>query len=193
MAIINDSWYLMLLASVAGLRLVELWLSARHQARLSAEGAVKVYEPYYPLMVAVHVGLFIGSAVEVTFCTRPFLPWLGWPMLVLLFLCVVGRLWIWQTLGEQWNVQIMTSSRPIIDTGPYRYVRHPNYTIVIIEIFALPLAHSAYVTALLCSVANTLVLRRRICQEEAALLTRPGYRSRMATKPRFLPLSLRAR
>ena len=112
-------------------------------------------------------------------------------MLILLVLCVAGRIWVWRSLGEQWNVQIMTSARPIVDSGPYQYVRHPNYTIVIVEMFALPLVHTAYITAVVCSVANALVLRERICCEEAALFTRSEYTAKMAAKPRFLPLFLR--
>ena len=114
-------------------------------------------------------------------------------MLVLLALCLVGRIWVWRSLGEQWNVQIVTSARPIVDSGPYRYVRHPNYTIVIVEMFALPLVHSAYVTALVCSVANALVLRERIRREETVLFARPEYMTKMAAKPRFLPLLIRVR
>jgi len=142
-------------------------------------------------MVTVHLGLFVGSVLEVILCHRPFMLWLGGPMLILLILCVAGRIWVWWSLGEQWNVQIMTSVRPIVDSGPYRYVRHPNYTIVIVEMFALPLVHSAYITAVVCSVANALVLRERIRHEEAALLARPEYGIKMGAKPRFLPLFLR--
>lgn len=183
----------MLVTGFAALRLVELWFSTRHQSSLLAEGATKVQEPLYPLMVSVHGGLLIGSILEVTLFARPFLLWLGGPMLALLALCVVGRIWVWSSLGEQWNVQIVTSSRPIVESGPYRYVRHPNYTIVIVEMFALPLVHSAYVTALLCSLVNAVVLRERIRQEEAALFIRPGYQTKMAHKPRFLPSLLRVR
>jgi methyltransferase len=96
-------------------------------------------------------------------------------------------MWIWRSLGEQWSAHIVTSTRPIVDTGPYRYVRHPNYTIVIIEMFTLPLVHSAYVTAFICSWLNAFVLWRRIRHEEAALFTRPEYAAKMGTKPRFLP------
>jgi|GEM_PF-168722 len=186
-------WYLMLLAGFASLRLVELWFSARHQARLLAEGSAKLHEPTYPVMVGAHVGLLVGSALEVILYQRPFLPWLGGPMLVLLALCLIGRVWVWRSLGEQWNVQILSPSRPIVDVGPYRYVRHPNYTIVIVEMFALPLAHSACVTAVLCSAVNALVLRGRIRQEEAALFARAEYGVKMGSKPRFLPLSTRGR
>src|SRR5206468_1434758 len=159
-------------------RLVELGVSLRHQTRLLAEGAEKVPEPFYPLMVGIHAGLFIASGLEVWLCERPFVPLLGWSMLTLLGLCLAGRVWVWRSLGEQWNVQIVVSARPVVDTGPYRYVRHPNYTIspitivqivvsarpvvdtgpyryvrhpnytiVIGEMFALPLVHSAYLTA----------------------------------------------
>jgi len=186
-------WYLALLVGFAGLRFVELWFSSRHQTQLLSEGATKLREPLYPLMVTVHLGLFIGSALEVILCHRPFIPWSGGPILVLLALCLVGRAWVWQSLGEQWNVQIMTSAHPIVDSGPYRYVRHPNYTIVIVEMFALPLVHGAYVTAVLCSLANALVLRERIRLEEAVLFLRPGYTASMATKPRFIPFTTRVR
>jgi len=108
-------------------------------------------------------------------------------MVLLLGLCLAGRIWVWQSLGEQWNTQIVASTRPIVDTGPYRYVRHPNYTIVIIEMFTVPLVYSAYLTALICSLLNAFVLRSRIQREEAALLIRPDYVAHMASKPRFLP------
>lgn len=186
-------WYFILLFCFAILRIIELWFSANHQSRLLAEGSTKLYEPAYPVMVGVHVGVLVGSALEVILCYRPFLLWLGGPMLVLLALCLVGRIWVWRSLGEQWNVQILTSARPVVDSGPYRYVRHPNYTIVIVEMFALPLVHSAYVTAVLCSVINGLVLRKRIRHEEAALFARPEYEMKMGSKPRFLPQFVRVR
>ena len=112
-------------------------------------------------------------------------------MFILLLGCLVGRIWVWSSLGEQWNVQIMATQRPIVDTGPYRYVRHPNYTIVIGEMLAIPLVHTAYITALCCSFANAFVLQKRIQQEEAALSVRTDYAEKMRAKPRFLPLSLR--
>lgn len=109
-------------------------------------------------------------------------------MLVLLGGCLAGRIWVWRSLGEQWNVQVVKSHRPIVDSGPYRYVRHPNYTIVIIEMFALPLVHTAYLTALICSSVNALILRHRIYHEEATLFAHPDYAAKMGTKPRFLPV-----
>ncbi len=189
----SQSWYFALLVGVAFLRVAELRVSRRHQRRLLASGGRKVAEPIYPLMVALHTGLFVASALEVWLCQRPFVPVLGWTMLVLLGLCLAGRLWVWCSLGEQWNVQVVVSAQPVVDWGPYRYVRHPNYSIVIVEMFALPLVHSAYLTALVSSLLNAAILWQRIRCEEAALLARPEYMTKMGTKPRFLPAPLRGR
>lgn len=187
------NWYFALLAGVALLRVVELRLSRRHQVRLLVSGGKKVAEPLYPLMVALHASLFVASALEVWLCERPFVPALGLPMLGLLGLCLAGRIWVWRSLGEQWNVQVMVSTQPVVDWGPYRYVRHPNYSIVIVEVFALPLVHSAYLTAIVFSTVNAVVLWQRIRCEEAALSTRPEYTAKMGMKPRFLPVFLRDR
>jgi methyltransferase len=190
---ITPHWYFALLAGFALLRLIELWVSARHQTHLLAVGGKQVREPLYPLMVGVHAGLFIACALEVWMRDRPLIPWLAGCMLTVLGLCVVGRVWIWRSLGEQWNVHIVTSALPVVDHGPYRYVRHPNYTIVILEIFALPLVHSAYLTALFFSLFNAGVLWQRIHLEEAALWARPEYVAKMGGKPRFLPALTRGR
>jgi methyltransferase len=187
------NWYFALLVGVVLLRVVELWFSRRHQVRLLAAGGKKVAESFYPLMVVVHAGLFVASALEVWLYQRPFVPALGLPMLSLLALCLAGRIWVWRSLGEQWNVQVVISTQPVVDWGPYRYVRHPNYCIVIVEMFALPLVRSAFFTALVFSILNAAILWQRIRREEAALLTRPEYKAKMGMKPRFLPTLLRDR
>ncbi len=187
------NWYFALVAGVALLRVVELRLSRRHQVRLLARGGKRVAEPLYPLMIALHTGLFVASALEAWLCERLFVPVLGLPMLGLLGLCLAGRIWVWRSLGEQWNVQVVVSTQPVVDWGPYRYVRHPNYSIVIVEMFALPLVHSAYLTALVFSLLNAAVLWQRIRCEEAALWARPEYVTKMGMKPRFLPVPSRGR
>jgi methyltransferase len=189
----SQAWYLLLLAGFALLRLVELYFSRRHQTRLLADGGSKVHEPLYPLMVVTHVSVFVGSATEVWFAQRPFTPALGWSMVIVLGVCLAGRVWVWWSLKEQWNVHIVISSYPVVDSGPYRYVRHPNYTIVIAEMVALPLVHSAYLTALVCSGLNAGVLWYRIRREEAALWKRPDYVVKMGPKPRFLPSLVKGR
>lgn len=193
MADSSFNWYFALLTGFALLRLIELWFSRRHQARLLTDGGTKVAEPLYPLMVALHAGLFVACALEVGLFGRPFVPMLGWPSLTLLGLCLAGRVWVWRSLGEQWNVQIVIAPRPVVDWGPYRYVRHPNYSIVVVEMVALPLVHSAYLTALVFSLLNAAVLWQRIRCEEAALFTRPEYAAKMRAKPRFFPALVRSR
>ncbi len=187
------AWYVALLMGVALLRVAELLVSRRQQMRLLAEGGRRVAEPSYLLMVVVHAALLVGSGMEAWLLRRPFLPLLGWAMLALLGVCLIGRVWVWRSLGEQWNTQIVASVRPVVTTGPYRYVRHPNYTIVIVEMFALPLVHCAYLTAIACSALNAVVLWQRIQAEERILLAQPEYRRVMAGKPRFLPVRRRGR
>src|SRR2546425_10676984 len=104
-------WYFALLSGFACLRLVELGVSLRHQTRLLAEGGEKVPEPFYPLMVGIHAGLFIASGLEVWLCERPFVPLLRWSMLTLLGLCLARRVGGRRSLGEQWNVQVVGWAR----------------------------------------------------------------------------------
>jgi methyltransferase len=98
------------------------------------------------------------------------------------------RLWVIRTLGFGWNVRgRVHAGLRVVDGGPYRYVRHPNYVAVALEMAALPLAGSAPISALLLSVANVLVLVPRVRGEEALLARVPGYQERMGQKPRFIP------
>jgi methyltransferase len=180
--------YLGLLAAVALLRLVEVRISQRHREKLEARGASRVSEPKFRWMVLLHAGVLIGAALEVVLLKRPFLPFLAVPMF-LFFLAANGvRWWVIRTLGEHWNVQIMNSTcLGVITTGPFRYVRHPNYCAVFLEMFALPLIHTAWITAILGTVADTFVLARRIETEEQVLLASPAYRAAMEEKRRFIP------
>jgi Uncharacterized protein conserved in bacteria len=98
------------------------------------------------------------------------------------------RWWVIRTLGEHWNVQVVDSTRlGVIVSGPFRFVRHPNYAAVFAEMLALPLIHTAWITALVGSAAHIAVLAQRLATEERVLFADPSYRSAMASKPRFLP------
>jgi methyltransferase len=93
-----------------------------------------------------------------------------------------------RTLGDHWNVQVMNSlDLGVVTGGPFRVVRHPNYTAVFVELAALPLIHTAWITALVGSAAHAWVLSRRLAVEDAVLMSHPGYRAAMGGKPRFLP------
>jgi len=145
-------------------------LSRRHERALRARGAVEAGAGHYPLMVAVHVALLGGAAAEVIFCRRPFLPWLGWPMLATVAATMALRYWVVAALGERWATRVLVlPDAPLVAGGPFRFLPHPNYLAVAVEVVALPLVHTAWVTALVCGVANLLVLALRIRVEDAAL------------------------
>jgi methyltransferase len=180
--------YLCLLAAVGILRLIELRVSRRNQQRMLAGGAVRVPEPHFKLIVFVHVGMLIGAALEVILLKRPFLPLFGSVMFVLFVVSNLVRLWVVRTLGSLWSVQVMDSARlGVVTTGPFRFVRHPNYTGVILEVISLPLIHTAWITAILAWLCYSIALSRRIRAEEGVLMANPDYRAAMAHKPRFLP------
>jgi methyltransferase len=140
-------------------------------------------------MVMLHTGILGACALEVTWLARPFLPAVAIPALVLLALGNALRWWVIATLGPHWNVQVMRSTAfGVVATGPYRFVRHPNYVAVFVELLALPLVHGAWLTALAGTILHTLVLRRRIALEESVLLADGEYVRVMGGKPRFIPL-----
>lgn len=180
--------FLALLLVVAALRLVELRISRRHQAQLITQGAAKVAEPRFRWMVVLHTLVLVGAAVEVVFLRRSFFPALAAVMFSIFLAANAIRWWVIRTLGQHWNVQVMDSTRlGVISSGPFRFVRHPNYAAVFTEMLALPLIHTAWITALAGSLAHIVVLSQRLSTEERILLANPEYRVAMAGKPRFIP------
>lgn len=162
--------YLVLIALVAVERLAELVLARRHLAWARSLGGVEHGRGHYPLIVAVHAGLLAGAPLEVWGLDRPFVPALGWPMLAVTVLAQGLRWWCITTLGRQWNTRVViVPGMPLVERGPYRWMRHPNYVAVVAEGAALPLVHTAWLTALLFTVANLLLLRHRVRVEDAAL------------------------
>lgn len=180
--------YLGLLVLVALLRLVELQISRRHQREMVAHGAAKVNDPRFRWMVLLHTGVLVGAAAEVVFLHRPFIPLLAAVCFAIFLAANVVRWWVIRTLGEHWNVQVMNSTgMGVITTGPFRYVRHPNYAAVFVEMLVLPLIHTAWITAIAGSLAHIVVLSQRLSTEERVLFSDAQYRATMAGKPRFLP------
>jgi len=153
-----------------------------------ARGAAKVDEPRFRWMVLLHTAVLLGSALEVVFLRRPFIPWLAGTMLAIFVTANIVRWWVIRTLGKHWNVQVMDStSLGVITSGPFRFVRHPNYAAVFAEMLALPLIHTAWITAVAGSLAHAVVLAQRLATEERVLFANPDYRAAMSGKPRFLP------
>jgi methyltransferase len=166
----STGWFVLLVAAVGVERLVELVISQRHIAWAKARGGIEVGRGHYPAMVALHVWLLVGSVLEVLLLSRVFLPWLGWPALVGVFLAQGLRWWCIVTLGPQWNTRVViVPGAGRVTSGPYRWLRHPNYLAVVVEGVCLPLVHTAWITASTFTAANAWVLRRRISVEDAAL------------------------
>lgn len=164
------TWYVGLIALVAVERLAELVVSTRNARWSLAQGGKETGHRHYPYMVVLHVGLLVGCLVEVAVFGRPFLPWLGWPMLVIVIGAQVLRWWCIRTLGQQWNTRvIVVPGMKRVTAGPYRWMPHPNYVAVVIEGIALPLVHTAWITALTFTVLNAWVLRVRLNDENLAL------------------------
>jgi methyltransferase len=180
--------FLGVLLAVAMLRGVELVISRRNQHRLEAQGARKARDPYFHWMVLLHGAVLAGAALEVLWLNRPLIPAVAIVAGALFALANAVRWWVIRTLGSHWNVQVMDSvSLGVISSGPFRLVRHPNYAAVFIELAALPLIHTAWLTALVGSVGHAWVLSRRLAVEEAVLLRDARYRATVALKPRFVP------
>lgn len=164
------AWYTVLVLAVAVERLAELVVAAHNRRWGLARGAVESGRGHYPVMVALHVGLLTGCLLEVWALGRPFLPPLGWSMLALVVGAQALRWWCVATLGRRWNVRVLVvPGLPLVRSGPYRRLRHPNYLAVVVEGAALPLVHGAWLTALLFTVANAALLRVRVRCEETAL------------------------
>ncbi|MEZ0050759.1 methyltransferase [Mycobacterium sp. MAA66] len=164
------TWYLLLIAAVAVERVVELVVSRRNLAWSMAQGGTEHGFGHYPVMVVLHIGLLVGCVAEPLLLHRPFIPALGWPMLAVVLAAQVLRWWCITALGPQWNTRVIVvpgASRVI--GGPYRWIPHPNYVAVVVEGFALPLVHSAWVTAVAFTTLNALLLRTRLRVENAAL------------------------
>jgi len=166
-----SQWLFTGLVLLVGLeRLAELVVSKRHAAWAFSRGGVERGQGHYPFMVLLHTGLLVGAVAEVWVADRPFLPALGWSMLVVVVLSQSLRWWCIATLGNQWNTRvIVVPGMSLVRRGPYRIVPHPNYVAVAAEGLALPLVHTAWITALVFTVANAALLAERIRVENQAL------------------------
>lgn len=182
-----------LLASVLVLafaveRLVELRSAGRNRRRLLAEGALEVGAGDYRWMVVLHTAFLISCLAEVWWYSPPIRWSSALPFAILLVAAQILRLWSLRTLGRRWTTRILVlPGESVVAAGPYRWIRHPNYLAVVIEILALPLLLGAWRTALVFSLANGWVLVRRIRSEERALAAFTDYRSRLGASPRLLP------
>jgi len=163
-------WYVALVALIGLERVAELVVTKRNAARSFAGGGYERGQRHYPFMVVLHTGLLVGCVAEVVLADRTFRPALGWPMLALVLGAQALRWWCIATLGRQWNTRVIIVPGLVrVVDGPYRVLRHPNYVAVVLEGLALPLVHSAWITAVVFTVVNAALLAVRLRVENAAL------------------------
>jgi methyltransferase len=171
-------------------RVIELLYSARNERAIQRRqpAAPQAGRSVWPWIAAVNLGLFTIPAFERARRNRPPPP----PVAVVGWVAALSglalRLSVILTLRDSWNARaLVPGNLQVVDRGPYRLIRHPNYVALGLEFLGLPLIGGAYLSALGLSLANALVLSRRIEEEEALLLAIPGYREKMGGKPRFIP------
>ncbi len=164
-------WYAALLAGTAAERVAELIVSARNARWALARGGREEGRGHFPAMVALHTGLLVACAAEPLLAERPFLPWLAVPCAVLVLAGQGLRWWCIGTLGRRWNTRVVVvPGLPLVARGPYRLLPHPNYVVVALEGVVLPLAGTAWLTAIVFTVLDAvLLLGFRIPAEERAL------------------------
>jgi methyltransferase len=152
---------------VAVVRLLELAYAARNTRRLLEAGGREAGREHYPLIVGLHAVWLLALLIAIDPAEPP-----RWPLLIL-FIALQGlRLWVIASLGGRWTTRVITlPGAPLVRRGPYRWLRHPNYMVVIAEIAVLPLAFGAWQIALVFTVLNLALLRHRVRIEEQALAT----------------------
>ncbi|HEY8737890.1 MAG TPA: isoprenylcysteine carboxylmethyltransferase family protein [Candidatus Dormibacteraeota bacterium] len=183
--------YLAVLLAFGSQRLIELAYSRRNERRIRARNAAvpSAAASSFKWIVLTNAALFTLPAVERFLRRRHRVPaavmaigWLG-------ALGGLGlRLSVLRSLGQAWTVRaLVPADLPVVDRGPYRFIRHPNYLALGLEFAGLPLLGGAYGSAVLLSLINGWLLAERIQQEEALLMVIPEYQRRMGQKPRFVP------
>jgi len=180
--------FLCLLISLGIQRLLELRLSTRNERHILKVGGREHAPGQFTVMSWMHIAWFLAMIAEVFGLQRPFQPVLALTASLAFLAGQTLRYTAIRTLGERWTVRVMTlpGAKPVTQ-GIYRFIRHPNYLGVILEIGAVPLLHSAYLTAIFFSIANGLLLAWRIRTEETALKEQNNYEQVFARRPRFLP------
>jgi methyltransferase len=178
--------YLGLLALLSCERVIELLLSRRNARRAFARGGREHGRGHFPAMALLHAAFLCSCALEVILLRRAFPGIAGFIALGALAAAQALRYWAIASLGDRWNVRVIVvpGDEPVV-SGPYRFVRHPNYLAVAVEMLAIPLVHGALFTAAVFSAANAALLRVRIRAEEEALGA--SWERAFTGRPRFIP------
>jgi methyltransferase len=180
--------YVVLVLAVSAQRLLEVRVSKLNEAELRARGGREHAQAQMPIMTALHSGWLICCLGEVLLLDRPFHRGLAIAALLVFGAGQVLRIAAIRALGVRWTVKVMVvPGEAPVSGGIFRYLRHPNYLGVILEIAALPLVHTGWLTALLFSAGNGALLWQRIRAEEQTLAETSDYDARFADRARFWP------
>jgi methyltransferase len=164
------SWVALVVALVAAERLAELLHAARNTRALRARGAIELGTRHYPLIVALHMSWLVAILVFAPSDAPP-----AWPWIAVFLVLQAVRIWVLLTLGRYWTTRIISlPDVPLVTRGPYRFLRHPNYAVVIAEIAVLPLAFHEPLVALIFTSLNLALLVWRVRVENQALAVRQG-------------------
>jgi len=167
------SLFHLLIGLVVLARLVELIYARRNTRRLRSQGAVEIGQAHYPLIVALHAVWIMAMLVFIPTGEPPQWIWLG-----LFLLLQLARFWVLLSLGRFWTTRIISlPGAPLIRRGPYRFLSHPNYLVVELEVVTFPLAFNAWAIALIFGIANAALLAWRIRIENGALSQRRSIAS----------------
>jgi methyltransferase len=180
--------FVVLVVLVAMQRLWELGRSRRNESLMKAMGGREHARGQMPWMRALHFAWLVAMPLEVLALARPFDASLAVGAVVVFVAGQALRLAAMSALGDRWCVKVITLPRaPSVDGGIFRFIRHPNYLGVVLEIAALPLIHGAWITAAVFTVANGVLLGFRIRAEEAALRLDNDYERDLGGRPRWFP------
>ncbi len=168
-------------------RLVELVVAKRNEWWMKNRGAKEFGQEHYRIIVCLHAMFFVVFFIEVQARHAELSP--VWPFfLSLFFLTQFLRVWAIASLGKCWNTKIIIlPEAPIVEKGPYRFLKHPNYLVVIMEFMIIPCMYQAYLTAIVFSVLNGFILAVRIPMEEKALHEHTEYPISTGLKWRLSP------
>ncbi|WP_456278630.1 isoprenylcysteine carboxyl methyltransferase family protein [Bacillus sp. AK128] len=172
-------------------RFAELIIAKQNEKWMKGKGAIEVGKEHYRFMILLHSSFFLVLLIEFTWLNKDLSPL--WPVLITFFcLTQLLRVWALTSLGKYWNTKIIVlPNTEIVKKGPYKWIRHPNYLIVMLEIILIPLLFQAYWTAVIFTVLNLWILSIRIPLEEKALLSQTDYNHKFQKVSRFSPIRLK--
>ncbi|KQL42389.1 hypothetical protein AN960_02900 [Bacillus sp. FJAT-25509] len=151
-------------------RVIELGIAKKNEKKLKMRGALEFGQEHYKFFIILHSMFFISILIENYFIQYIEIGFLTFLLIVFVIL-QLARVWVISTLGERWNTKIIIlPNEKLVKRGLYKYIKHPNYIIVTIELLVIPIMFHAYITTVIFSVCNLILLKVRIREENKALL-----------------------